>query len=145
MEPWAEIVIVESNFGGSVMASRITNILAGFQPLKALTGDTTTHRRVGVVTTDVVKERARVDLQRFLRIDHIALTNDSDFISAKRGIINELRTQMHAFKFTTIEKGEKTKTILTGKGCGTNDDLMLATLLMIYWAAYSLATPGSLM
>lgn len=139
------VLIIERNFGGSVMASRITNIVARFAPLKALTADTTKHRRIGTVTTDLVKERARVDLQRLLRLDLICLTNDSDFISNKRGIIGELRSQILAFKFSTETKGEKTKTTLSGKCFGANDDLAMSLLLMMYWSAYSLATPGALL
>lgn len=139
------VLIIERNFGGSVMASRIANIVATFPPLKVLSADDTKHRRMGTVTTDLVKERARVDLQRLLRMDIACLTCDSDFISNKRGIIGELRSQLLAFKFQTVEKGEKTRTILSGKTFGGNDDLCMAFLLLVYWSAYSLATPGCLM
>jgi len=136
------VLIIERNFGGPVMASRIANVLASYQPLRVVTADTTTHRRVGVVTTDVVKERARVDVQRLLRLDSLRVLADAEFASGDARAAENLRQQLINFKYVYSERPNgSVKAQLSGKGLGKNDDLAMALMLSAYWSAYSLSTP----
>jgi hypothetical protein len=136
------VIIIERNFGGSVMASRIADLAGKFPPIKVVTGDSTTHRRVGVVTTDVVKERGRVDVQRLLRTEALRFTYDHEFISGNAGILPELREQMLNFKYVYTERPNGSiKAALSGKGFSKNDDLVMAMMLLAFWSAYSMTTP----
>lgn len=138
------VVIIERNFGGSVMASRIADIAMRYQPARTVTADTSTHRRVGVVTTDVVKERARVDVQRLLRTE--ALRFVDRFVSGDGAVLEEMRKQLLNFRFVYTERPNgAVKAALSGKGMGRNDDMAMALMLLAYWSAYSLATPTCLL
>ena len=140
------INITERNFGGSVMASRIAGIVSAFPPIRHVTGDTTTHRRVGVVTTEVVKDRGRVDVQRLLRTEGLRFTEDDVFMSGNARVLPELREQLLGFKYVYSERPNGTvKASLSGKGYGKNDDMVMALILLAYWSAYSLATPSCLL
>lgn len=139
------VLIIERNFGGSVMASRIADVVGAFQPVRVVTGDNTSHRRIGVVTTDVVKERGRVDVQRLLRTDALRFTRDVEFISGNGGILQDIYKQLCDFKFVYNERPNgAVKAVLSGKSIGRNDDMVMAIMLMAYWSAYSLSTPTCL-
>lgn len=140
------ILIIERNFGGAVMASRIADMAGAYQPVRTVTGDTTTHRRVGVVTTDVVKDRGRVDVQRLLRTDALRFTEDAVFMSGNARMLQDLREQLLAFKYVYTERPNGSiKAALSGKGFSKNDDLVMALMLLAYWSAYSLSTPTCLL
>ena len=140
------VCIIENNYGGSIMASRIADMAARYPPVKIVSGDTTKHRRVGVKTTDVVKERGRVDVQRLLRTEALRFLHDGDFISSDARVLEELREQMLAFKYVYTEKANGTvKAALSGKGFSKNDDLVMALMLLAFWSAYSMTTPTCLL
>jgi hypothetical protein len=112
------ILVVERNFGGAVLASRIANICAPFQPLSAMTQDTNKSlRRCGVVTTGPVKERMRVELQRLLRSNAVRFSEP--FVSMRTDTVDSLCTQLREYHFEVRESDEKTnrgpKIWLTGK------------------------------
>ena len=92
------VLLIENNFGGSIMASRIADVVKQYEPVRVLSGDSTKHRRVGVVTTDVVKERARVDVQRLLRTDTLRFLFDEEFITGPTvgdtPILQQIRDQL---------------------------------------------------
>ena len=77
------------------MASRITNICRPFPPIKVLASEQQ-GAKVGVTTTDVVKERSRVDLQRLLRLETFNVVREGDLISTHAGVSTELRKQLVA-------------------------------------------------
>jgi hypothetical protein len=140
------VTIIERNFGGSVMASRIANIVSVYQPIKILTADTSTHRRVGVVTTDVVKERSRVDLQKMLRLETLKFTSDRDFLSGNAAMLTDIRQQLISFKYVYNQRANGiVKASLTGKSFGKNDDMVMALMLLVFWSSYSMTTPGALL
>jgi len=139
------VTIVERNFGGSVMASRIANFVSAFQPAKVLTADTTPHRRVGVVTTDVVKERSRVDVQRMLRLQLLRFTQDHEFLAGSSSVLEDIRNQLTQFKFVYDQRPNGViKASLSGKSFGKNDDMVMALMLLVFWSSYALTTPGCL-
>lgn len=139
------VVIIERNFGGSVLASRIADIAARYPPLRALSGDATQHRRVGVVTTETVKERGRVDVQRLLRTDALRLLRDEEFLSGNPRAAEGLREQLLAFKYVYHDRPSGVvKASLSGKGYGKNDDLVLALMLAVFtWARAPRASRAS--
>ena len=140
------IQATEANYGGTVLASRIATIVSSYPPIRHVSGDNTTHRRIGVFTTDVVKDRGRVDVQRLLRTEVLRFTEDAVFLSSNGRILEELREQLLAFKYVYTERPNGTvKAALSGKGYGKNDDLVMALMLLAYWSAYSLSTPSCLL
>jgi len=139
------VTIIERNFGGPVMASRIADFVRGFPPVKTVSGDTTLHKRIGVVTTDIVKDRGRVDVQRLLRTSMLHFVEDEAFITGNARMLQELREQLLAFRYVYSERPNGTvKASLSGKGYGKNDDMVLSLMLLAYWSAYSLCTPACL-
>lgn len=133
------ILIVENNFGGPVLASRIAHICSDFSPLSAMTRDTNSKlKRAGVTTTGPVKERMRVELQRLLRSNTIRFAKE--FFGLEAGTRDMLTDQLRKYHFQVIEKkGEggdptkKPKIVLTGKGGGSNDDLAMTVQLLCFW------------
>jgi len=131
------VLIIERNFGGSVLASRVANICAKFAPIRVVSADTSTHKRVGVVTTDVVKERGRNDLQRLIRLDLIKFACDEQFLTSNPGVKDTIVKQLKNFRFEVTDVGQdKQRVRLTGKGFGTNDDLAICLLLLNFWSGY---------
>ena len=136
------VLIIETNYGGQVMASRITNICRPFPPIKVLASEQQ-GAKVGVTTTDVVKERSRVDLQRLLRLETFNVVREGDLISTHAGVSTELRKQLVSFKFLQNERDPR-KVTLTGKTKTESDDLAMATMLLVFWTAFALTTPAAL-
>ena len=91
------VVIIERNFGGSVLTSRISNILAQYQPISYVSADPQGKQRIGIVTTNETKNRGRVDLQRMLRLDLIGYA--FDFISMNKNMKDLIQKQLTDFKF----------------------------------------------
>jgi len=113
------ILIIERNYGGSVLSTRIANILGKFIPIRNLTADPQSKQRVGTVTTNEVKDRGRVDLQRMLRLDLIGYA--FNFVSQEKSVAtikDKITKQMLDFKFYKEElKTDSKKTpnsILSG-------------------------------
>jgi hypothetical protein len=137
------VLIIERNYGGSVLASRIANICASYAPISIVSADTTKHRRVGVVTTDVVKERGRSDLQRLFRLDLIKMASKTRFLTSNPGMQDTIMKQLKNFRFEVVDTAnDKQKIRLTGKGFGTNDDLAICLLLLNFWASYVIGNTG---
>lgn len=151
------VLVVERNFGGSVLASRICNVLRGYQPIYAMTQDAVgggggskrAHGGApkapnpGVVTTAQVKERARVDLQRLLKGSLIRFCDT--MVSARADIRDEVCKQLMNYKYE-IRAGRdafsKTRWVLTGKSGSSNDDLCICINLMAFWASTYFADSG---
>ena len=140
------VMACERNYGGSVLASRIADIVSEFQPVRIITGDTSKNRRVGVVTTDVVKDRSRVDVQRLLRMESLRFLYDNEFITGDSSILQSFREQLIAYKYNYTEKPNgEILAKLSGKGFGKCDDLTLALCLVAFWSAYAISTPTCLL
>jgi hypothetical protein len=134
------ILIVESNYGGAIGASRIADICAEFQPLSAMTRDTSKERKCGVTTTAPVKERMRVELQKLLR--HNAVRFATEFTSVETGSRDAVCSQLRGFRFHVVENkseggdpNKRSRIVLTGKGAGSNDDLTMAVMMLSFWPA----------
>jgi len=138
------VIIVESNYGGHVLASRIVNIFIPFPPAKYVTADTTQARRPGVTTTETVKERSRVDLGRLMRLQHLRIVREIDLTSTHTGAMAELRKQMLAMRFQIDESKANNKVKLSGKSKTQQDDLCIALMLSSFWISFALSTPASL-
>jgi len=137
------VVIIERNYGGLPLASRIAEVCREFPPVKVLSGDTHPSMRTGVVTTDLVKERARVDTQKLL--DAQALAFSEPCFSSDAFVKDDLRAQLHGFRYVYSERPNgSTKAALSGKGYGKNDDLVMALLLLVFWSSYASTTPLAL-
>ena len=59
------------------MASYIARLMSNFQPAQIMTGDTSAYRQVGVVTTALVKEGGRMEVQKHLRQESFLLLADA--------------------------------------------------------------------
>ena len=133
------------NYGGSVLASRIANICSSFLPISNLSQDPLPKkRRVGVVTTAQVKERARVDLARLLRTDNIRFANK--FVSSSGGMRDEICEQLRGYRYHVKEPKDEfgtPKITLSGKGFNKSDDLAIVVNLLSFWPATYFANPTS--
>lgn len=136
--------LARRNFGGSVLASRIANICSKFGPIGHMSQDPVTgKKRVGVVTTAQVKERARVDLARLLRTDNVRFSKD--FVSADGGMRDEICTQLNNYQYHIKEAKDefgKAKVTLSGKGFNKSDDLAIVVNLLSFWPATFYANPN---
>lgn len=138
------VFIIERNYGGSIMASRIANIVCPYMPMRILTGDTTQARRVGCLTSDEVKQRARIDLNRLMRLNMFKLMGEEEIISHTPTITTEIHKQLKDFKFTHhLTPGGKEIVKLSGKSLSKNDDLCMAVMLLIFWSAYAISNGAS--
>ena len=132
------VIIIERNFGGSILASRIFNICLTVNPkvhsLKALSQERIGNRRVGVCTTHMVKERSRIDLQRLLQTNNVRFLNNfkSRSTTTRDDICDQLRQYKYEIKPPRDEFGSY-KTKLTGKAGGKNDDLAICLNLLAFW------------
>ena len=137
------VLIVERNYGGGVLASRIANACAPFVPVGVMTQDSPTARVrcAGVVTTAQVKERMRVEFQRLLRSRAVQFL--SPFASASQAtpqaICDQLRNYRFILKEGNPEAGRGPRMHLSGKSYGKSDDLALCVQLLAYWPSSFLA------
>lgn len=128
------ILVIERNYGGGVLASRIAALCAPFGQVAAMTQDTNPKlMRVGVVTTHQVKERMRIEFARLLRCD--ALRFSTPFVSASADGPQKLCEQLRNYRMEMKEGTELTgpKFFYTGKGFGKSDDLAIAAQMHAYW------------
>jgi len=143
--PLAKIVlIIERNFGGSVLASHIVNCLASFMPIRTLTADSKKQNKVGIVTTSDTKSRGRVDLQRMLRLDTIGYAHD--FITQEKNanaMKDRICKQLLDFKFymepLKPDSKKTAKSILSGKSYGKQDDIAMVFVIAAFFIPYSVA------
>lgn len=132
------IIIIERNYGGSILASRIFNICLTVKPkvhsMMALSQEKIGNRKVGVCTSHQVKERARIDLQRLLQTNNVRFIKGfkSKTSSTRDDICDQLRQYKYEIKPPRDEFGSY-RTKLTGKGGGKNDDLALSLNLLAFW------------
>lgn len=133
------IVIVERNFGGSPLASRIASICAPYRPCSAMSQDSNAKsKRTGVVTTDEAKERMRITLSTMMRSDTVHLA--SPFLGRRAEARDEVVTQLRGYAFVIKESrsadpSRPPKVYLTGKGPGKQDDLAIACQMCSLWPA----------
>lgn len=138
------VVVVERNYGGAVLASRIFNILytstPHVRPMISMSQDKGPRPKIGVCTTNSVKERARIDLQRLLQQNKVrfAQTFVSILTTTRDDICQQLRDYKYEIKTPRDEFGSY-KVILTGKGANKNDDLAIALNLLAFWPLAYLA------
>jgi hypothetical protein len=134
------IVIIENNFGGPVMASRIANICKPYHPCSAMVQSMRLkdgRNPVGVPCTHDIKERMRVTLATMLRSDTVHLSEP--FVSRNIDARGELVTQLRGYNFyvkqmTKEDPTKPQKVFLTGKGSGKNDDLAIVAQMGAFWS-----------
>ena len=130
-----------------MLASRIANICSAFGPISHLSQDPVAKlKRVGVITTAQVKERARVDLARLLRTDKIRFAKT--FVSSQGGMRDEICNQLNQYHYHVKEpKNEfgKAKVTLSGKGFNKSDDLAIVVNLISFWPATYYANPSNVL
>lgn len=129
------VVIVERNYGGAPLSSRIARICSPYPPCSAMSQDRSpnTHR-VGVVTTNEVKERMRITLSTMMRSDTVHLA--TPFIGRRQEARDEVITQLRGYSFVIKETSDPhrpPKVILSGKGAGKQDDLAIACQMCSLW------------
>jgi hypothetical protein len=139
------VLIVERNFGGSVLASRIGNIASSFSPIVLMTQDsaaTAGMQRAGVITSKPVKERMRVDLSRLLRTDKFKISRSffSNLAETKGEMCKQLMDYRMEFTPATMS-GRPAKIVYSGKGHGKNDDLAIVVQLLCFWPATYFTDP----
>ena len=138
------VFIIERNYGGSIMASRIANIVGMFMPMKIVSGDTTSSKRVGCITSEEVKSRARIDLNRLLRLESFKLLHTHEFISSSGTVTDDVYKQLKEFKFVhNMTHTGKQIIKLSGKTLSKSDDLCICILLLVFWSAYCLSNQGN--
>jgi hypothetical protein len=138
----AIVVFIELNYGGSVLASRVANILSSFVPVHFVTDEPRKKSlRIGVLTTALVKERGRLDVQRLLRLNQLRFSKP--FVSSTEDMPSKIVKQLKGFKYIVqqLDAGstKRPKIELSGKSYGTQDDLSMAILLLIFWSGYALS------
>jgi hypothetical protein len=138
----AEIVsIIEANYGGWVLSSRVAAILAQSPPTRHVTTDSKGLKRPGIMTTKDTKERSRVELSRRLREGRIVFADDmySSRVGTKDELIDQLRRYKYDVKVPRDSHGT-VKRVLTGKrnggGAGANDDLAMAINMLVLFSMY---------
>lgn len=137
LHPTAQLVVViERNFGGTPLSSRIADILEVFAPVKFLTADPTKHRQVGTVTTNNVKLTGRIHMQRHLRDGAVGYAHD--FISCSKNMKEKVGKQLANFKYIVRETADTKRIKLSGKSYGSNDDAAMIFILACYWIPYCL-------
>lgn len=132
------VVVVERNYGGSVLSSRVAGICARFEPICAMTQDTSARlRRIGVMLDEEIKEKMRNSLAIMLRANVIHLS--TPFVSSLDGDVarNEVVGQLRNYRFEDVapKKGSfrPAKRMLTGKSAGHNDDLAICVQMCCFW------------
>lgn len=133
------VVIVERNFGGAPLSSRIAGICAPYKPCSAMSQDSNVKtKRVGVVTTEEVKERMRITLSTMMRSDTVHLA--TPFLGRRQEARDELITQLRGYNYVIKESrsadpSKPPKVYLSGKGPGKQDDLAIAAQMCTLWPA----------
>ena len=126
------VLIIERNFGGSVLASRIAGVCAGFAPISSMSQDSNGKlRRIGIVLCGEVKSKMRNSLSIMLRAGVVHLSHE--FVGSRDEVVMQLRN--YRFEDIAPKKGSfaPAKRILTGKGAGKNDDLAICVQMCSFW------------
>ena len=146
------IGMIERNYGGSVLASRIANVMGQYKPIQFMSSDKDIQGKpklMGFVTSEQSKERSRCDLQRLLRLDLIRLATPA-VSSHGDALWDTLRKQLCNFRFIFTESEpekhrHKPKISLSGKTFGMSDDLAMTLMCLAFWPAYVDANTGCMM
>ena len=135
------VVIIERNYGGSVLATRMQNIVASYAPIDFVSADPKGKQRVGVVTTNETKVRGRLELQKMLRMKTIALA--ANFVSSHNNIKHVIRSQLTEFKIVMQDLPADSKKIpkmmMSGKAFGKNDDVCMALIIAAFFVPWTIA------
>lgn len=105
-----------------------------------LTQDASSEGRIGVLTTNDVKERMYVDLLTRMKVDTVGLFHH--FKGDSTTLLTQLREYRYEFK-----KGKddfsRSKLTLTGKSTYMNDDICVALQMLCYWSNYYITFPSA--
>ena len=131
--------IIEANYGGWPVASRIAGIASHHPPVNHMTQDNTRLGRPGVWTSNEVKERMRLSMSHLLRTETITFADI--FVSQSLNVLSEICQQLKNYKYTYKEAVNEvgvTKPKLSGKGGSCNDDLCISIQMLAFWSTYCL-------
>lgn len=123
------VTIVESNYGGQVMCSRICAVLSALGKARVLhVRDHTGHRAqaIGVTTTNESKDKQCIHLAMCMRTDYVRL---HERMSAETRAT--IQSELSRFRVVGTATGRRR---ITGKDNGCNDDLGICVLLLAYWS-----------
>lgn len=132
------VSIVEKNYGGDVMASRISALWSssGCIDVRHVPD---ARGRLGITTTRESKERQRVHLLAVLRAGAIKFCGGFD-PQAREELVNELA------RFRYVSNASGTRAVLTGKSSGDGqDDLAMCLLFGSYWSSVAVGKPEALL
>ena len=117
-------------------ASRVAVICDMFGPTHHVRGDRATSR-VGVMLTEAVKQRMRVDTQRVLRLRHLKFYHNfsSRTPNCKSDIVQQLNNYRVEWKQAKDNFG-RNKFTLTGKRYAKNDDLAICLQYLCYYPSH---------
>ena len=131
--------IIERNYGGSPLSSRIAHLLSRKCSVQHFTPDC---RRIGVWTDAANKERMRISLTEILAAARLGF--HSKFFSRQTGSRAKLVEELKTFRYVhraTSEFGNARRA-LTGKINGKNDDLAMCVMMLVFWVPLSLKNPA---
>jgi hypothetical protein len=112
-------------------------------PITCVSFDETNQGRVGVWMTDVLKRSLAGEMQRSLADGQLCFAED--FVSTRRdknlvgrlGVQHEFLEQLSEFREELIEPNDLAvgtyKKICTGKGGGRKDDILICSMLALYF------------
>lgn len=131
------VSIVEKNYGGEVLASRISALWSAGGCVSVLHVPDA-HGKIGVTTTRESKERQRVHLLSLLRTGNLKVCGNFGS-EARAELISELR------RFRHVPNASGTRAVLTGKASGgRQDDLAMCLLMGALWSSVALERPQAL-
>jgi hypothetical protein len=144
--PYALIVVyIESNFdcfAADGIRTMITHPMLG--AVKVISDTSGKEERVGVYTGPGEKRRFAEQLEHYLRVDSLTM---SDTITSSSDDTNEVRdkliAQMETYRRDIRAPSDEThgtwKVSYSGKSSGCKDDLVLALQIVLYWSHVQLA------
>jgi len=103
-----------------------------------MTNDPDTNARIGVLTTNPVKERMYIDLLTRFKSGSV------EFYENYRGDRLEMAKQLREYRYE-FKKGKddfsRSKMVLTGKSSYQSDDIAIAMQLLAYWSSHYFSFP----
>lgn len=133
--------VIERNYGGSVVASRIARIL---RSTATLCPD---RNKIGVWTSAQNKERMRIATAELLAAGRIKIHENLISTQNELGLqlARELKAYRYVHKDATDAMGSEPKRRLTGKSGYNQDDLAICLQLLVLWSGVGLTEPGFLL
>ena len=128
--------IVESNYGGQVLCSRICAIVSTLSTNVLHVSDKSQKGVLGVLTTNESKQRQCIYALSLFRTCFVHL-HDRVPQHARTTLVSELKR----FRYVPTKTGQR----ITGKDRGSNDDLGIAFLLLAFWSSLSMDRPEHLL